>query len=298
MKGIPSRARSSEVAQTILSSSGAKAEIANPEALSGPDDEHELFVAAWCAHPDLIPDEKIMAVPEPAEAHDGGLPLYLRPHEIIHDEVPALRVRLRIVEFQDLHTLGPSSDEDYGAGEEEDSDDSNYNGFHPGFGGGGSGVRPRTTQFASPDEPRLGRGSGPSFWARESRKDVWVGDVSCPVASPRGSIPCNATVSRIHITRETRVKEPVDVRFDFLPWCPGSPSSVRLVAGDPLVAEAALCTPRQSGSACDVPQSIDLWPRTGRSSRAARPGVVGSALDDDVELLQACILRRPPGPLD
>lgn len=62
----------------------------------------KLFVATWCAHPDLIPDEKIMAVPEWEEEHDGGSPLYLRPHEIIHDEVPALRylVRLRIVEFR------------------------------------------------------------------------------------------------------------------------------------------------------------------------------------------------------
>lgn len=43
-----------------------------------------------------------MAVPEPEEEHDGGSPLY--PHEIIHDEVPALRylVRLRLIEFQGL----------------------------------------------------------------------------------------------------------------------------------------------------------------------------------------------------
>lgn len=39
MKGIPSHARSSEVAQVILISSGAKAEITNPEALDDPDDE-------------------------------------------------------------------------------------------------------------------------------------------------------------------------------------------------------------------------------------------------------------------
>ena len=76
MKGIPSHARSSELAQTILGSAGAKVEIANPEALADPDDERELFMASWCAHPDLVPDEIIMAVPEPEEEHDGGPPLF------------------------------------------------------------------------------------------------------------------------------------------------------------------------------------------------------------------------------
>ncbi|CAD6221411.1 unnamed protein product [Miscanthus lutarioriparius] len=88
MKGIPAHARSAEVAQTILGSSGAKAEITNPDALNDPDDEHELFVAACCAHPDLIPNEKIMVVPE--LEHDGEPPLFLRPHEIIHDDLLAL----------------------------------------------------------------------------------------------------------------------------------------------------------------------------------------------------------------
>ena len=149
MKGIPSHARSSEVAQAILGSVGAKAELADPEALDDPDNERELFITAWCAHP----DEMIMVVPEPEDEHDGGSPLY-------PDGLPALRylVRLRIVEFQDWHTPPPSFDDDYGVGDEEDSDDSNYNGWHPGFGGG---ARPRMTCFAGPTEPRLGRGSGP-----------------------------------------------------------------------------------------------------------------------------------------
>ncbi|XP_066337435.1 uncharacterized protein [Miscanthus floridulus] len=103
LKGIPSHARSKDTAQTILGSSCTNVDIANLVALVDPDDECELFVAAWCAHPDLIPDEKIMAVPKPEEEHDGSSPLYLRPHEIIHDEVPVLRylVRLRLIEFQD-----------------------------------------------------------------------------------------------------------------------------------------------------------------------------------------------------
>lgn len=84
-KGIPSHARSMETAQIILGSSCTNIDIANPEAATDPDDERELFVAAWCAHPNLVPEEKIMAVPEPEEEHDGGPPLFLQSHEIIHN---------------------------------------------------------------------------------------------------------------------------------------------------------------------------------------------------------------------
>lgn len=63
----------------ILGSSRAKAKITNLDAINDPDDKHELFVVAWCSHPDLIPDEKIMAILELEEEHDGGPPLYLRP---------------------------------------------------------------------------------------------------------------------------------------------------------------------------------------------------------------------------
>jgi hypothetical protein len=67
MKGTLAHACSSEVAQTILGSSRAKAEITNPNAINDPDDERELFVVAWCAHPNLILDEKIMAILKPEE---------------------------------------------------------------------------------------------------------------------------------------------------------------------------------------------------------------------------------------
>ncbi|CAD6337978.1 unnamed protein product [Miscanthus lutarioriparius] len=96
MKGIPSHARSTEIAQAILGSSSAKVELANPNALNDPDDERELFVAAWCAHPDLVLDEIIMALLEPEEEHDRGSPLYLRPHEIIPDEALDLRYLVRL----------------------------------------------------------------------------------------------------------------------------------------------------------------------------------------------------------
>lgn len=57
-------ARSKEVVQTILGSSCARVNMANPEALADPNNERELFVVTWCMHPDLILDEKIMAMPK------------------------------------------------------------------------------------------------------------------------------------------------------------------------------------------------------------------------------------------
>jgi hypothetical protein len=270
--------------------------IANPEAVNDPEDEREIFVAAWCAHPDLIPDEKIMAVPEPEEEHDGGPLLFLRPHVIIHDEVPALRylVRLRIVEFQDWHTPPPSSDDELGYGNDDsddDSGDSNYNGYHPGFvASGGAGARPRTSRFAGPDEPRLGPGHGPSFRARESRQPIVVGDFCCPVVSPSGAMPCRAAGSGFPATRGTRVEESMEDQFDFEPVLAGSPSSVKMPVVDPMVDEAALFTPRtqhQAADDSDTPHSIDIWPRAGRSARAAASGIVGGALAQDAELCWA-----------
>lgn len=101
MMGVPSHVRSVVNAQAILGTSCARVEVATPEALDDPDDDCEFFVAAWCIHPKLIPDEKIIAVPEPEIPDPAGL--FLRPHEIIHADLPVLRyqVRLRIVEYQD-----------------------------------------------------------------------------------------------------------------------------------------------------------------------------------------------------
>lgn len=119
--------------QTLLNSSGAKVEIANPTAINDPDDERELFVATWCVHPNLIPDEKILAISKPKKEHDGDLPLYLWSWEIIHSEVSALwyLVRMHLVEFQDWHTPLPSNDDEFygGGGSNSGSSDSNYNGY-------------------------------------------------------------------------------------------------------------------------------------------------------------------------
>jgi hypothetical protein len=210
MKGISSHAHSAEVVQSILGSSSAKVEIADPEAINDPDDERELFIATWCAQLNLIPDEMIMAIPEPKEEHNGGPLLFLRSWEIIHSEVPALRylVRLRLVEFQDWHTPPPSNDDDFygGRGSDTDSGDSNYNGYWPGFtDSDGAGVRSRTTRFGGDGDPSLGRGSGPSFQPRQHESIIRVGQFCCPVVSPRGAIPCPLGGNRIPTQGATRV---------------------------------------------------------------------------------------------
>jgi hypothetical protein len=290
LKGIPSHARSKDTAQIILGSSCTNVEIANPEAVADQEDERELFVAAWCAHPDLVPDEKIMAVPEPEVEHDGGPPLFLRPHEIIHDEVPALRylVRLRLIEFQDWHTPPPSSDDgmDF-AGDDSDSRNSNYNGYHPGFNsGGGRRPRPKAVRFGGNDDPRLGPGYGPAFRAWETRHSIIVGELTCPILEPRGAMPCRSGVSAFQAEQSTRVDVAVEERFDFQLQRACSPSPVKLVALDPMLSEAALCTPRKGVSpSAEHAYSIDLCPLGRQVSRIPRRGLVGIALDADVELL-------------
>jgi hypothetical protein len=299
MKGLPSHARSTEVVQCILGSAGAKAEIANPDAVADPDDERELFVATWCAHPDLIPDEIIMAVPEPEEVHDGGSPLYLRPHEIIHDEVPALRylVRLRIIEYQDWHTPPPSSDEEMDFGDDDsDSGDSNFNGYYPGFREGGSGGgrrRPRTTRFGRSDEPRLGPGSGPACRPRDSRLSIVVGKWECPVASFRGALhfPGNTAEDDAHFPR---IAAQGGLQFDSV--CPRqcSPSPVKTRAWDPMLVEACLSTPQRASSAGDVQaekNSIDDWPGCGHDTFRSGRGLIRKAIDDDFELLAGRLAR-------
>lgn len=77
MSNVPTHVRSARNAQAILGNSCAKVEVAPPEAVDE-EDEREFFVAAWCVHPRLILEEKIIAVPEP-EVHDLDGCMCLRP---------------------------------------------------------------------------------------------------------------------------------------------------------------------------------------------------------------------------
>jgi hypothetical protein len=125
-----------------------------------------------------------MAVPEKEEEHDGGPLLFLRPWEMIHSEVPAMRylVRLRIVEYQDWHSPPPSEDEDYRRDDDSDSGDSNCNGYWLGHSDrGGAGDRPRTTRFGDARDPRMQRNYDPAFQRCGSTRAITVGQVRCPV---------------------------------------------------------------------------------------------------------------------
>ena len=265
-----------------------------------------------CADPDLIPDQKLMAIPEPLPEHDGGPPLFLRPWEIIHDEVPALRylVRIRLVEFQDWHTPPPSSDDEapFGEGGDSDSGDSNFNGYHPGYepdDGNGGGRRPRTTSFGGATDPRLGPGSGPA--CRPCGRAIQVGEVMCPEVLSTVTSPCHLFGSRIAALGQPRpcldvlalVEAPRAPRSectgsqkvatrgtgaDLELWSPGSPSSVTS-RPEPMLDESSLCTPlpRQEDS-LRTPHSIEAWPCV-RDSWFAGLGLVGAALDFEPELL-------------
>lgn len=237
-----------------------------------------------------------MSMLEPEEEHDGGSPLYLRPHEIIHDKVPALYylVRLRIVEFQDCHTP-PSSDEDYGYNDDEDSDNSKRSPIVITTGSTRvsaavvAGARGRG-QLASPGRMSLAWvvGLGPLFGlGKRGRLSLWEISRSC-----RRVVPCPVALQGAGFS-------PHIGRVSTSAWMLGL--TIELAAEDPMVDEAALCTPRmprQDTSDSEAPHSIDIWPRAGRSSRAARPGIVGAALEDEVDLLRAGRMRPCYGPLD
>jgi hypothetical protein len=100
------------------------------------------------------------------------------------------------------------------------------------------------TRFGGAEELRLGRGSGPSFQAWESRPDILVGSVACPVISPRRPVPCSGCSSKNPAVESTRVEPSVGLEVDLSCMQPCSPSPVTCPASDPMLAEAALCTPR------------------------------------------------------
>jgi hypothetical protein len=169
IKGVPAHALSVAVAQQLLGSSCAQVELASSDDDGVADDDgRELFVAAWCVHPTLIAEQKILVIPEPRLPHDAHGFRCLREHEIIHAHLPTLRylARMRVVEFQDWDAPSSPSDDDdsHGAGDSDDCGNSNCNGDWPGFEGrSGSSFRPATFRQAGANgAPSLGRGSGPT----------------------------------------------------------------------------------------------------------------------------------------
>ncbi|CAL5070849.1 unnamed protein product [Urochloa decumbens] len=115
LRGIPGHARNVHTAQIALGMA-CSGLVQAPDELAG-DNLRFLHVAAWCVHPDLIPAEKLMFIPEPQDTSGGGN-LFLRPEEIIHSKHDGLwyRVEIRILEVQDWADESSSSsseDEDY-----------------------------------------------------------------------------------------------------------------------------------------------------------------------------------------
>lgn len=100
------------------------------------DDVWEDFVAAWCVHPGLIPDQKILIILEPRVPHKPNI-LLLRVEEVIQVHLPTwcYLAHLQPIEYQDWASKSSSSDDDYysSGNDDFDSGDNNYNGYHPRF---------------------------------------------------------------------------------------------------------------------------------------------------------------------
>lgn len=166
IKNVPAHALSAEVLQTLLGSSCAKIVIATPEDDGVvAHDGRETFVAAWCVHPLLVPEQKIIVIPEPTPPHDPCGVLALREHEVIHPSLRTIRclARMRVIEFRDWDAVPPSSSDEDFPGDEAVG---RGGGPWPGF------VRipySRPPTFRSRDAcgaPALGRGAGAAFRLR------------------------------------------------------------------------------------------------------------------------------------
>jgi hypothetical protein len=76
-----------------------------------------LTLKCWCVHPDRIPLERIIFVPEPEPIEVRGPPLFLDPLEIIYHSRSTLRYRtlIEILEVEDWHAGPDSSSNDGGS---------------------------------------------------------------------------------------------------------------------------------------------------------------------------------------
>lgn len=226
MRRVPLHARSATTAQAILGRACARIEVVRLANVPV-DDDWEFFITAWCLDPHLIPDEKIMFIPEP-QIHN--------PVQASSVELPGLwyLVRLRVVAFEDWNPppaspgrggydgdgdgagpgdgsgnshldSGAPNDDDFFGGrlddEEDGSGDSNYNHYHPGLDHcGGDGI-PVDASGATVEEvpggPVLVDDGGPT-------RAVTIGSVPCPLRgdSPRPlwfllhGAPCTCALRR------------------------------------------------------------------------------------------------------
>ena len=178
LKGMPAHIRGIHSAPRILGTSCANL-VPAPASAAG-EDLREFVVAAWCVHPDFIPHERLIAIPEPEMPFVVEPTLYLREHEVIHSELPVLQygVRIRIIEVQDW-TAPPSSSDDAPG----DSDDNNHPDWD--FGGGRSGHWPRRHRFSNGDGGGDGTGTGEG-----AAPDPMLGTFSVAAAAALGHVVC------------------------------------------------------------------------------------------------------------
>jgi hypothetical protein len=70
LRGVPGHAWNEDTGRQILAPACSKIKLSLQSA-AGPD-LRSLVVRAWCIHPDLIPQEKIIFIPEPDVGWGGG----------------------------------------------------------------------------------------------------------------------------------------------------------------------------------------------------------------------------------
>lgn len=211
---------------------------------------------------------------------------------------------MRLVEFQDWHTLPPSDDDDDygGGGSGPGSGDSNYNGYWPGFSdSGGAGARPRRTRYGDAADPRLGRGSGPRFLPRQQERGIMVGLLCCPVVSSQAAMPYSSSGSRIPGQGTPRVAGPFVEEVDFIGAPTRSHSPIKLMAADPMCVEASLCkSPKAVPAAvAERTKSIDQDLRPRRTPLASPKGAICGIIDRDFNLLMGralCFTTVEDGP--
>lgn len=112
LRGIPSHAWSAAAAWEVLGDFCACPELT--PAMIARSDLRRFHAVTWCSDPDLIPNVSFLKIPEMRDPNEGA-ELFLRPHEIIHHDLPLLRyhVEVEILEIQDWLGYSDDSDDPY-----------------------------------------------------------------------------------------------------------------------------------------------------------------------------------------
>jgi hypothetical protein len=196
-----------------------------------------LMIKCWCIHPDLIPWEKIIFMPEPV--HVRGPPLFLDPAEIVYHSRPTLRYRILIdiLEVEDWHYgLDSSSDDDH--------DDGGDGSFHRCF------IRPwpKLVRFHQPEDAGGdGDGTVGGSVPPSSGCVLLIGVVEVPLPPGTDAGGAAATCSQgpaaamCHIFPKVKGSLSPDEGAGFLDG--------RLPIDDPMLLEAAIALPQRHAKA-------------------------------------------------